>query len=501
MQLATDIIIDEFSERYGEKAQELINALMIYINRGWNLTDAVNQALLDVGLNDFLTENIQSMIIDSAADGLDIDKTSAIPLLKPLTSDWDGSGMTLSKKLHRANRQIHESITNVIQAQLALNNHVNKISREIYDGYKSNKGVIERQSLPKYISEVITFARRSNLSDYEKRQLLELCRKTRKKIDKLSQNDAPNKALKTSYYKLIKAIESGKEHAINRAVTTAVEEKTRYVAERIARTEKARAYQDGFLKKYQNDRLVVAYKWKTASRHPVFDICDMYAKADLYGLGKGIFPKDKVPQIPVHPHCLCLLLPIYKTEVDLNKQKDNIKAGGDEWLNSIPADKRFKVLGEKGLKAWQNGDDWRKYMRNYSSEADKSRLKDLNIKSEDDIIKEKITELAKKYKIKFEQVKYPPKKLGIPFNELHFDNNHINKERNHKVTRQEAETFINEALCTLVRWNGDFLCYYSKKGAAYINIKEKSIRTAFKEIQYDENTLNFINEVKKNVKG
>ena len=38
------------------------------------------------------------------------------------------------------------------------------------------------------------------------------------------------------------------------------------------------------------------------------------------------------------------------------------------------------------------------------------RLKDLNIKPKNDIIKEKIEELAKKYKIKFEQVKYPPEK-------------------------------------------------------------------------------------------
>lgn len=26
-----------------------------------------------------------------------------------------------------------------------------------------------------------------------------------------------------------------------------------------------------------------------------FDICDMYAKAAMYGLGAGIYPKDKLP--------------------------------------------------------------------------------------------------------------------------------------------------------------------------------------------------------------
>lgn len=225
----------------------------------------------------------------------------------------------------------------------------------------------------------------------------------------------------------------------------------------------------------------------------------MYAKADMYGLGKGVFPKDKIPNLPVHPHCLCHLAPVYLSELKGKKQKENIKEAGDKWLKTLPKQEQYKVLGLNGLKAWQNGADWRNYARNYSTDYAKTRLKDLNIKSENDIIKEKIEELAKKYKIKFEQVNYPPEKLKIPFSDLSFDDNHINNERDHNVTRQEAETFINEAIFSLIRWKGDFICFYGSNGATYVNVKNKNIKTSFTRNQYDEKTLSFIKEVENNV--
>ena len=90
-------VIEEFTAKYGEFAPKLIETLLGYLNDGWNLTKAVNQALVDVGLNDFLTENIETAIREGAAIGAGV---KTIPLLKPLESEWDGSGMKLSEKLH-----------------------------------------------------------------------------------------------------------------------------------------------------------------------------------------------------------------------------------------------------------------------------------------------------------------------------------------------------------------------------------------------------------------
>ena len=75
-------------------------------------------------------------------------------------------------------------------------------------------------------------------------------------------------------------------------------ERTRYFAERIIRTGMARAYNDGAMAKYMEGDDIETVQWKLSSTHPCYDICDLYANADLYGLDKGIFPKDKVPMLP-----------------------------------------------------------------------------------------------------------------------------------------------------------------------------------------------------------
>ena len=50
----------------------------------------------------------------------------------------------------------------------------------------------------------------------------------------------------------------------------------------------------------------------------------------------------------------------------MQQQRDQVGAAGDKWLNSLPESRRVQVLGRKGLKAWEDGKDWRKYMRGYA---------------------------------------------------------------------------------------------------------------------------------------
>ncbi len=154
----------------------------------------------------------------------------------------------------------------------------------------------------------------------------------------------------------------------------AVQEKSRYVAERIARTERARAWADGFIARYETDDTVAAYRWEVSSAHPCTDVCDMYANADLWGLGKGIYPKDQCPTLPAHPHCLCYLSPIYEGEVDLNEQQDLREEGGNHWLQKQSKDVQRQLLGVQGAKAWEAGRPWQDVLRNYSPAVMKSRV-------------------------------------------------------------------------------------------------------------------------------
>lgn len=117
---------------------------------------------------------------------------------------------------------------------------------------------------------------------------------------------------------------------IDKAIDVVTKESTRYFAERIVRTEKARAYMDGAMYPYAHDPDCVAFKWKLSSCHPCDDICDLYARADLWGMGEGIFPKDKLPKLPVHPNCMCRVVPIFhgSMRVTSEEPKDKTLAGG-----------------------------------------------------------------------------------------------------------------------------------------------------------------------------
>lgn len=80
-----------------------------------------------------------------------------------------------------------------------------------------------------------------------------------------------------------------------------------------------------------------------------------------------LLPSTKsLPPLPVHPHCLCRYVEVIEGEVDMQQQRDQVREAGDKWLNSLPESRRVQVLGRKGLKAWKDGEDWRKYMRGYA---------------------------------------------------------------------------------------------------------------------------------------
>ncbi len=82
-----------------------------------------------------------------------------------------------------------------------------------------------------------------------------------------------------------------------------------YEALRLARTEMTNAFREGT---HATGKVTPGYsgiRWLLSSMHPVEDVCDDYAEADLYGLGPGGYPAGQEPTTP-HPNCLCQSAPI-----------------------------------------------------------------------------------------------------------------------------------------------------------------------------------------------
>lgn len=122
--------------------------------------------------------------------------------------------------------------------------------------------------------------------------------------------------------------------------------------------------------------------------------------------------------------------------------------------------------------------------------TNKDAKKKLAEKIRDDKIKSEIKSIGLKG-----EVTIKPEKLDV--SKFAFDDAHINNEREHKVTRDEAERFIREADVTLTRWNGRFVNYYGPNGAVYVDIQEKNIRTAFRKEEFDDKVKK-LREVMKN---
>lgn len=108
-------------------------------------------------------------------------------------------------------------------------------------------------------------------------------------------------------------------------------------------------------------------------------------------------------------------------------------------------------------------------------------------------VQKKIAEKARNDKIKAEiksvgikgEIDLKPKKIDV--STFSFDEWHINGERQHNVTREEAERFINEADISVTRWNGRFINYYGPNGATYVDVESNNIRTSFHKDEFDEN--------------
>ena len=408
-------LINKLNKSWRKDAKKAVAYLQRLIASGMKFEEALDNVQRHYGKL-FTLPELRPALVEAAAYAYGIvptmlTKAQVESMGEELADKWDESGMTLSEKLHGVGVNMRGAIVSTLQEQMRRNKTWTEAARALYDGYgddgqnvyNGGKDIISRQDLPKYLQKVREATGNDLQALAEQRQAID-------NINRLAKNGAPNKALQAAYNKLLEAVQKGNEKAIEKAVEVAVNEKSRYVAERITRTEMARAWADGFIAKMQKDADIVAVKFKLSSRHPVFDICDMYAKADMYGLGAGIYPKDKLPPLPVHPHCLCRYVEVIEGEVDMQQQRDQVREAGDKWLNSLPESRRVQVLGRKGLKAWEDGEDWRKYMRGYAGlrEAE-SRLSGIKLhagkKSNEELMAENlvpptdefIESIAKKY--------------------------------------------------------------------------------------------------------
>lgn len=127
--------------------------------------------------------------------------------------------------------------------------------------------------------------------------------------------------------------------------------------------------------------------------------------------------------------------------------------------------------------------------------ANKKVQKELAEKARNDRIIAEIKSTGMKGKIEL----YPDRKIDV--SGYTFDDAHINGERIHKVTREDAERFIQEADVAVTKWNGRFVNYYGTNGAAFVDTENNNIRTAFRKDEFDDRVKKMREVLKENENG
>lgn len=372
-------ILAQYQRQYKEFTGPVIDLVKKYLEGGMDVDKAIQRALSESGLISKNKDSLIGALLASVADGAGValkDIPDPAKVQKTLFSAaWAPDKMNLSKRLHGASAEMRQTIVDTISTAMRLGKSWVGMARDLYDGYNAGR-IINPVELPDYLDNLVRQARRVLAGDTAAMKSYQAAiRQAQAQISKVASGGAPTKALKAAYSQLLDATQSMSAEALDNAVRVAIEEKTRYIADRIARTEISAAWGDGFLAKHKTDPDVVAFRWRLNSRHPRYDICDLHASVNLYGLGPGVYPKNAYLRRPAHPHCMCPIEPVYVGEIDADPDKEGRKLKAakfdskamDEFLDSLPRHQQLQLLGVDGLKMWERGGDWHKHLKNWES--------------------------------------------------------------------------------------------------------------------------------------
>ena len=345
------------------------NEVKVQLSLGLTPNEAVRKAYSKYPVMDMMKATLQAELVNTFMAGYgDNVPYSAKSISQAMSESWASDDLTLSKRLYRRSSTIRNEVADTIKQALKTNKTVKGLAKSIFDGYGKG-GIIPEASIPKFLSKLSDINISGEATPEAKRKERELLRSVKGKIARL---DTPY--VRAAYNEVAAAVEDGNEVRLQKAIYSATQEKARYHAERIARTENARAYADGQMNRFLDDDDIVAFQWKLSSRHPRYDICDFYANADLYGLGKGVYPKDKFPRLPAHPHCMCHIKPLTELDIDVNKRHTNPEQAGLEYIKSLSKKHQEVLLGVNGREQVLTGKEtWQNIVRGWTSNTFNAR--------------------------------------------------------------------------------------------------------------------------------
>jgi hypothetical protein len=247
--------------------------------------------------------------------------------------------VVLSSRLYMHNEQTAAEAAALVREHAAGLQQARELALRLYDGYNPSDGL--QRPLEGRARGELPAALRALTQDFEARASLE------RLIESGQQQAARVKstALRAAYTEALDGWQAGDgQAALKRRLDVAVREKNRFMADRIAQTELARAHQSQVGQELMSDDAIGVVQVMINPMHPKRDICDMHGRADLWGLGPGCYPKAKAPQPPFHPFCWCKLRGRPSLRAALARE---VPDGEAAYLRDMPLWQAGQVMGSK----------------------------------------------------------------------------------------------------------------------------------------------------------
>ena len=356
----TKKIVRDFQKDFRQIENKIIPLIKKYINKdGMSVNDAMRKAMNVSGFSNKLEGIILDKVTATTMLSLDINEKKFKEWYK--TNKFLDEEFTLSQKVMRAEERVIRDASALLNRSINSGNSWKRITKKLTDLEYDNLPAM-KENISQNIKELEDLTRKQFLTATQKKKYSKEINKFKKSIREASERTATSKSFKKSKERLLKAIKSGNEESINNALDDVRKKKMRYNASRIARTEIQKTDTAAQQTVIDEDDDVEAYRIVLSDNRPAdfSDQCDFHAESDMYGLGKGVYPK-KVPILkPFHPNCMCRISKVFitKNDPEYNPKK------GNEWMRQNP-EKANKILHKKDRdKKNVEGFDWRKYARN-----------------------------------------------------------------------------------------------------------------------------------------
>lgn len=364
------------AREYAALLRRAVEALIAKLGKGVAPNLAVRDVWRSYGLDEREAEIVLDVVLRTTAAGAGIHPTTGGGVAFKrwyLERSYDPIGVPFSARINDPAR-IGE-----IVAQIRTSQRIGDSWR--YAAQRLSDRGIQRADVAQDVREVLSDARRAFSAASNPEAYAAYARRVQavqRRINRMV--DPSTSKLKGAYQDVLDLTSESSAAQVERAARYAAYFKQRYNAERIMRTEGARAYSQAHFTAALDNPDVVGVQWVLAEYHPKPDICDLNASANFYGMGAGVYPKGHAPVHPAHPHCTCLLFSVFEGDAKPAGAEDFDPDKAEGWIKRQPAAVQRDLMGVAGQKAFREDPaSWREHVRSWEEHEDKKPTVPLDI--------------------------------------------------------------------------------------------------------------------------